>query len=64
MLDLAELAFTFFFAVEFLVQIVARNFQTVPRDLKNPWFALDFVIVITGLISFFAVLVGMGGGER
>ena len=63
MLDLAELAFTFFFAVEFLVQIVARNFLIGPGAyLKNPWFALDFVIVITGLISFFAVLVGMGGG--
>ena len=63
MLDLAELAFTFFFAVEFLVQIVARNFLIGPGAyLKNPWFALDFVIVITGLISFFAVLVGMSGG--
>ena len=51
-LDLSELIFTVAFTVEFVLQIVAKNF-VFGRDayLKNPWNWLDFVIVVAGLMS-------------
>ena len=62
-LDSVELVFTFVFFAEFFVQIVARNFLIGPGAyLKNPWFAFDFVIVVSGLIGLVGTLVGMGGG--
>ena len=63
MLNLVEMAFTVIFTVEFVIQIVARNFLIGPGAyLKNPWFFLDFIIVVAGWVALIFTIVGMAGG--
>ena len=63
MLNLVEMAFTVVFTIEFVIQIVARNFLIGPGAyLKNPWFFLDFVIVVAGWVALIFTIVGMAGG--
>ena len=63
MLNMVEMAFTVVFTVEFVIQIVARNFLIGPGAyLKNPWFFLDFVIVVAGWLALIFAIVGMAGG--
>lgn len=64
MLDMAEIFFTVAFAVEFVAQVVARNFIIGPGAyMHNPWHVLDFVIVVTGLISLVLLAVGIEAGK-
>ena len=45
--------FTILFTVEFLMKIVAYGFALGKHTyLKDPWNWLDFIVVVTGLISF------------
>ena len=61
-LDIVESGFTFVFLAEMALQVVARNFFIGPGAyLKHPWFALDFCIVVVGVISFAATALGTAG---
>ena len=61
-LDIVEQVFTFVFLAEMALQVVARNFLIGPGAyLKHPWFVLDFVVVVLGLMSFVATAMGMAG---
>ena len=61
-LDIVETVFTFVFLTEMALQVVARNFLIGPGAyLKHPWFVLDFVVVVLGLMSFVATAMGMAG---
>ena len=59
----AEHFFSAFFLGEFFVQIVARNFFIGPGAyLHNPWFRLDFVIVVSGTMTLVMFMIGASGG--
>ena len=63
-LETAENFFTVAFTLEFALQVVARNFIIGPGAyLHNPWYALDFTIVMTGLISLVMLAMGMEAGN-
>jgi hypothetical protein len=62
MLELAEHIFTAAFTVEMALQVVARNFIIGPGAyMRQPWFALDGLIVATGLLSLGLLAAGMEG---
>lgn len=64
MLDSAEYFFTAIFTIECALQIIARNFIIGPGAyMNNPWYVLDFVIVVTGLLSVVLLLMGTEGGN-
>ena len=61
-LDIVESVFTFVFLAEMALQVVARNFVIGPGAyLKQPWFVLDFCVVVAGVMSFIATALGMAG---
>lgn len=61
-LDVVESVFTFVFLAEMALQVVARNFVIGPGAyLKQPWFVLDFCVVVAGVMSFVATALGMAG---
>ena len=61
-LDVVESVFTFVFLAEMALQVVARNFVIGPGAyLKQPWFVLDFCVVVAGVMSFIATALGMAG---
>ena len=46
--------FTCLFTIEFLMKIIAYGFVLYENSyLRDPWNWLDFIVVITGLLSFF-----------
>ncbi|CAD7941829.1 unnamed protein product, partial [Amoebophrya sp. A25] len=59
-----EHAFTFCFLVELAIKVIALGFILDEKSyLRDPWSWLDFLVVLSGLISFlFSSLLDEGGG--
>ena len=52
--DITNYIFTLIFTIEFLMKIISYGFVLDDNSyLRDPWNWLDFIVVITGLLSFF-----------
>jgi len=55
MLQVTEICFTSFFTLEMVIKIIARGFILHKHSyLSDPWNWLDFVVVVTGIITLIA----------
>ena len=61
-LNSAETAFTVIFTAELVLQIIARNFIFGPGAyLKSPWYWLDLLIVVSGVVDLLLSASGKTG---